>query len=293
MTPARTLSTLLRLLALPLLIVGCTSVRPADLSGGPVIAEVPFSHAEFALVLERFVDKKGQVDYAGLKADPLALDRYYYLLSRYSPDNEPDFFPSLSDRLTYWLNAYNAAVLKAVIAHYPIASVEDVRPPFPFRLLVPRKSGFFVLHRMRLGDRTTSLYFLENRVIRKRFPDPRIHFVLNCASRGCPRLRRQPVTPRRLDKQLDEATREFVTEERNVRIDDQERAVYLSAIFDWYRGDFLRAQAETRPDEKPTLLRYVAGYVPEERANALERAIAAGYVVRFAPYDWNLNDAGG
>ena len=34
-----------------------------------------------------------------------------------------------------------------------------------------------------------SLYALENDLIRQRFSDPRIHFVLNCASGGCPVLR--------------------------------------------------------------------------------------------------------
>jgi hypothetical protein len=42
-----------------------------------------------------------------------------------------------------------------------------------------------------IGGREISLYRLENGIIRKRFPDPRLHFALNCASLGCPRMPRQ------------------------------------------------------------------------------------------------------
>jgi hypothetical protein len=237
-------------------------------------------------VLERFVDDAGQVDYAGLATDPLALERYYYLLSRYSPDSAPDAFPGHSDRLAYWLNAYNAAVLKTVVAHYPIASVEDVAPPRAFFFL-PRRSGFFVFQRIRLGNRGTSLYALENRVIRHRFDDPRVHFALNCASRGCPRLRRQPFDPVRLDVQLDRATREFVAEPRNMRIDHATRSVMLSAIFDWYEDDFLDWCRAHLGDGPPGVLRYVAAYVEPERAAELERA--ATYTRRTEPWDWSLN----
>jgi hypothetical protein len=239
-----------------------------------------------APVLERFVDDAGQVDYAGLATDPLPLERYYYLLSRYSPDSAPDAFPTPSDRLAYWLNAYNAAVLKTVLAHYPIASVEDVAPPRAFFFL-PRRSGFFVFQRIRLGNRGTSLYALENRVIRRRFDDPRVHFALNCASRGCPRLRRQPFDPVRLDVQLDRATREFVAEPRNVRIDHAARTVTLSAIFDWYEGDFLDWCRAHRRDGPPDVLRYVAAYAEPARAAELERA--AEYARRMEPWDWSLN----
>lgn len=266
--------------------VGCATIAPAPLSGGPIAARRPFSHEEFAPVLERFVDDAGQVDYAGLAAEPVALDRYYYLLSRYSPDSAPDAFPTRNDRLAYWLNAYNAAVLKTVLVHYPIAGVEDVAPP---RLLffLPRRSGFFVFQRIRLGDRGTSLYGLENRVVRRRFGDPRVHFALNCASRGCPRLRRQPFDPARLDAQLDRATREFVAETRNVRVDHAARTVMLSAIFDWYEGDFLDWCRMHVPDAPPSVLRYVAAYVEPERSADLEPAIA--YARQMVPWDWSLN----
>lgn len=277
-------------LVLVCLVVACPAIKPAELAGGPVIARSPFSHEEFQAVLTRFVDAEGRVDYAALAADPQSLERYYYLLSRYSPDSTREFFPTDTDRLAYWLNAYNAAVLKAVLARYPLESVADVRPGFSALFFMPRKAGFFLFQRLRLGGKTTTLYWLKNRVIRRRFHDPRVHFVLSDATRGSPRLRRRPLLGHRLDGQLDRATREFLAETRNLQIDPEAQTVYLSAIFDWYKRDFLRGYEREMPDVPPTILRYVSLYVSEETAAALRDADA--YTVRFMPYDWRLNGRG-
>jgi hypothetical protein len=276
---------------------GCTRIKPAELSGGPVVAHVPFSHGELALVLKRFVDAAGLVDYAALKGEPVHLERYSFLLARYSPDSHPEHFPTEADRLAYWVNAYNAGALKAVIHHYPIASVTDVAPPVPLRFVLPRLAGFFVFQRIELGGRGRSLHGLE-KLMRRRFDDPRVHFVLTCASMGCPRLLRRPLTAAGLEESLARATREFLGEQRNVRIDAAARTIHLSAMFDWYEKDFLRSveredTAHGKPTEptEPTLLRYLARHAPADTAAALERA--AGYEIRFLPHDWRLNDNSG
>jgi hypothetical protein len=270
-----------------LLALGCTAIRPAG-----VVARAPeigpgFSHAELDTVQSRFVDERGLVDYRGLAKDPAALERYHLALSARSPDSDPELFPTPEDELAYWINAYNASVLSIVIAYYPVGSVTDVRAPFPLGLLSD-KLGFFVLQRITLGGEQTSLYSLEDSVIRGRFTEPRVHFALNCGSRGCPRLPRRAFTASDLDRQLDDETRRFFAEERNLRIDHQERVVFLSSILDWYEDDFTDWLAARRPDRPATLLEYVALYVPTEGAGDLARA--RDYDIRFVPYDWTLND---
>jgi hypothetical protein len=268
------------------LTLGCRAVAPGGLEGGTITAYQPFSHETFRPVLERFVNERGRVDYAGLTEDQLPLDRYYFLVSKYSPDSHPEFFPGEHDRLAYWINAYNVAVLKLVLAHYPITSVLDLGPPLPLFFL-PRESGFFIFQRVIMGGKGRNLWHWENRVIRRRFREPRVHFALNCASRDCPRLARHPYVSARLDKQLDGAARTFCAEERNVQVDAEARTVHLSAIFEWFRGDFVDWYAKHHPEHEATLLRYVALYVPPERAQQLDAA--AGYALHFRSYDWRLN----
>jgi Protein of unknown function, DUF547 len=267
------------------LAAGCTTVRPQPFPEAPPSA--PFSHAGLDAVLARFVDADGRVDYAGLVREPAELERYYARLAAVSPDSHPSQFPDQASRLAYWINAYNAAVLKLVKDRYPLGGVEDVPTPHGL-LFVPGKVRFFVLHRILLGGRKTSLYALENGVVRRRFREPRIHFALNCASGGCPRLPQRAFRPESLDAQLEAEARRFVAERRNFEIDDDARTIWLSAIFDWYEGDF--TEPLVRSDgPAPTLLDAVARWLPPEDAAGL-RSRADGYRVRFRPYDWSLND---
>jgi hypothetical protein len=262
-------------------------MRPPALPEDASSPAAPFSHDAFDRVLRRFVDEDGRVDYPGLKEDPADLDRYYALVAAYSPDSHPDLFASRADRLAYWINAYNAVVLRTVVARYPIAGVEDVAAPFPFWLF-SSKLGFFVFQYAAYGGETANLYSLENFVVRKRFGDPRVHFALNCASRGCPRLPRHAFRGPDLERQLDAEAHRFFAEERNLRIDHRQKTVHLSSILDWFEDDFLDWYEARHGSEKPTLVKYAALYAPPETAAALRRA--AGYAVRFVPYDWRLND---
>jgi hypothetical protein len=276
------------LLVVVVLLPACTTIRPAT-PVAPLPSTGTFSHADFDRALARFVDEDGRVDYAALAADPADLDRYYAALGAASPDSHPALFPTRQAELAYWLNAYNAAVLETVLAHWPIESVRDVGPPPPLFFL-PRLSGFFWFQRVRLGGRTTNLYDLEHRVVRARYRDPRVHFALNCASRGCPRLPRRAFDPERLDAQLDRETRRFLGEPRNVRVDAAARRVLLSSIFEWYESDFTDWTPREPDGRRPTLLGWIARHAPGETAAAL--AACAGCAPVFVPWDWRLNDRG-
>ena len=267
---------------------GCSTNIPVTVKEQSM--EVPkfFSHENFERVLKTFVDDRGMVDYSGLRKDPSDLDKYYFLLSEYSPDSHPGLFPTDQDRLAYWINAYNAAVIKTLLTYYPVDSVKDIKPPLPFFFL-PRKSGFFLFQKIRIGGKDMSLYTMENRIIRKRFNDPRIHFALNCASLGCPRLRGNPFVPGALNQQLDDAAREFISEKRNVGIDHEKETITLSSIYKWYRKDFIKWYQGIYPDEKATLLKYVSIYLSSDKKAEINETTRA-YSIMFNPYDWHLND---
>jgi hypothetical protein len=274
-----------------LFFAGCTTIRPEAFPDQTFEVPRTFSHEAFDRVLRRYVDDKGLVDYAALKKNPQELERYYHTISHYSPDSHPALFPTEAHRLAYWINAYNASSIKIVLTHYPILSVLDVKTPFPFFFL-PDGAGFFAFQRLSFGGGTTNLYYLENGVIRKRFAEPRVHFALNCSALGCPKLPRLAFTGENLDEELDREARKFLSEERNLKLDHKEKAIYLSEIFDWYRGEFLSWYKKRFPGKKATLVNYIILYLPRERADELKR-LASSYKVRFIPYDWRLNDQHG
>lgn len=212
-------------------------------------------------VLERFVDDKGRIDFAGLAADRAAIDKVVAFVSALSPSSTPDRFPTREARLSYYINAYNALAMHGVLAS---GSLE--------RFSLIGRIRFFVLRRVTVGSRRLSLYGLENDVIRP-LGEERIHFALNCMVVGCPRLPREAFRTATLDRQLERAAREFVNEARNVRVDTAAKTVWLSAIFDFYTGDFLA--------KAPTLIDYVNRYRSDP--------VPQGYQVRFLDYDWTIN----
>ena len=270
--------------------VGCTTIQPVIRDEQPVEPRT-FSNERFDRVLQKYVNERGLFDYGALQDDPESLDNleeYYYLITTYSPDSHLELFPSQNHKLAYWINAYNAGAIKIVMTHYPINSVLDVKQPGIFFFL-SNKSGFFFFQRLTFGGKSTSLYYLENQVIRKRFNEPRIHFAVNCASMGCPRLPRRSFSGETLDQQLDHETRLFLTEDRNFRIDHDEKAIYLSSIFKWYESDFTKWYSANYPEGKSSLTSYIQLYLQPDKAQEL-KAAADSYTVRFIAYDWNLND---
>jgi hypothetical protein len=269
------------------------NTRPTVLRvDAPLPADFPrdgFSHAALEGLLRRFVDPRGRVDYARWKADAASLrqlDSYLAAVAAYSPENAPGRFESGGERLVYWVHAYNAFVIKAVLDRWPIASVTDVKAP----LEVVKGLGFFYTLQFTAGGRAYSLYELEKEKAVRETRDARVHFVLNCASGGCPVIRPELPTGDALEPLLQQAARDFVASDENVRVDHEGRRLVVSPIFDWYRDDFLDDLRRRGLPAARGIVDYLLHVAPEERRADLERA--AEYEVEFVEYDWTLNAAG-
>jgi len=133
---------------------------------------------------------------------------------------------------------------------------------------------------VRAGGKTVSLDHVEHEIIRKQFREPRIHFALVCAARGCPPLRPEAYTGARLDAQLEDQARAFLARspDKN-RVDVPSRTVYLSPILDWYRDDF--------GGTRQAVGRYVARFFPEGPAKELLQS--GDFELKYTDYDWSLN----
>ena len=72
-------------------------------------------------------------------------------------------------------------------------------------------------------------------------------------------------------------------------IDHEKQTIFLSQIIEWYEDDFLEWLKQNGSGEPAELIRYIALYLPAEKA-AVVKTVAKNYAVRFIPYDWQLND---
>lgn len=228
-----------------------------------------FDHAHklYEAVLQNRVSDRG-VDYAALKADNARLREYLDEIANFS---EADFKAwTRPQQLALLLNLYNAATLNLIVDHYPVKSIRKIGGFFgnPWKLDV-----------VRLWGKTHSLDWLEHEIIRPRYQDPRIHFALVCAAKGCPPLRREPYVAERLDDQLDDQVRTFLGQESKNRLDAEMRVLHLSPIFDWYREDFV--------GPGKGLADYVRRYFKTGDSRILDDPKLK---IAFTEYDWTLND---
>ncbi len=240
----------------------------------PISAGTEYDNRSWQNVLHQYVDADGYVDYQSLISDRAALDRYLDIIKAVGPESSPEQFPTDDHQLTYYINAYNALVFEGVLSRGP--ETKSI-----WRGLISGLN-FFVRMDVMVDGRQTNLRNLENDIIRDRFKDPRIHAALNCASISCPRLPQQSFTPESLQKQLDQAIREFVNSSLNVRPVDDEETVHLSEIFDWFEEDFIEFE-KANGNDTPSLIDYINRY----RAHGKE--IDTHYDITFIKYNKGIN----
>jgi hypothetical protein len=220
-----------------------------------------------------------QVDYAGFQKDSAQLNRYLADLSGVG-QTEFDRW-SRDERLAFLINAYNAFTIQLVLTRYPgIASIKDLGSVFQS----PWKKRFFRL----LGKRR-HLDEIEHDMIRKPgvYDEPRIHAAVVCASIGCPALRDEAFLATRLDRQLEDSFRRFLSDKSRNRYNSNSGALEVSKIFDWYQEDFSKGYLGF------TSLQTVFGKYadllatrPQDRQR-IRRGVAP---IEYLNYDWDLND---
>ena len=227
------------------------------------------THAAWGALLERHVvvlegGKASRVRYAGMAGERGELKRYLDALSA-TPRGEFDSW-TRSEQMAFLINAYNAFMVEKIVQRYP-----DIHSVWDFGKLFgnPFKDEFFTL----LG-RKASLDWIEHEMLRKHYRDARIHYALNCASIGCPMLRTEPYAGPRLEAQLEDQARRFLSDASRNRYRDGRLEV--SRIFDWYKEDFEPRGA------------YFARYAGLLGADAVSAGAAR---ITFLDYDWALNDS--
>lgn len=260
-------------------------------AGSAVAQSFDHEHRAWTELLRKHVvlldgGKASRVNYAGLARDREALMSYREALSRV-PVHEFDRW-SKGQQLAFLINGYNAAAITKILTRYPrIGSIWDFGRVFGN----PFKDRF-----VRLLGKDLSLDDIEHDRIRGegRYNERRIHFAVNCAAIGCPALREEAYVARRLDAQLEEQTRRFLSDRSRNRYDPASGRLEVSRIFDWFKEDWTSGYRGFNGASRPVLSReeFLANYaelladVPEHRRLIrMQRA-----PLSFLDYDWGLND---
>jgi hypothetical protein len=231
--------------------------------------------------------RNGDVYYRALKAQRGKLDGFVNLQATTAVDKL-----SREGQLAFWLNAYNALVLKTVIDHYPLLGKSPDYPPKSIRQI----SGAFERLPHRVAGRTLTLDQIEQTVLAD-FHDPRVYFALGRGAAGSGRLRSEAFDPARIAEQLAEVAAECVTRAQCIRIDREEVTVNVSSIFSWREKEFAAAYADKAPaafaSRSPIERAIVAYVLPKLLPSEKEFLEKNTFRVVYTPFDWTLNDLTG
>jgi len=251
----------------------------------PTIATEAFDHgySDYARLLARYVDG-ARVAYAALTADRGALDRVTAQFDAAAAREEAGW--TREQRMAFWINAYNAFTLRAIVDAYPIQSQWFTRQP---RNSIRQIGGVWTTPRWRAAGRSVSLDDIEHQVLRPGFKDARIHFAINCASVSCPTLAAEPYRADTLDAQLDAAGRRYLASPEGLRQDSN--TLRVSSIFKWYGEDFVAEYSSIVPGTRPQVERAILGAIVKYGPpDAAVRARNGGPAIAFLDYNWSLNE---
>lgn len=201
------------------------------------------------------LQSNGLVNYGRIKADKTELNALVFKIASASLNQTTD-----AEKQAFYINAYNILVIKQVIDNNLPASPLDV-------------PGFFNQTTFQVAGKTLTLDQLEKNTLYGLKNDPRFHFALVCAAKGCPPLLNAAYLPNTLHQQLAQQAKTAVNNNNFVKINDATKKVSVSKIFDWYNNHFTAGGKS------------VIGFINQYRNST----IPENYTVDFYEYDWSLN----
>ena len=234
--------------------------------------------------------RDGLVYYFALKQERGKFDRYVQALGEVSADTLKGWAPDR--QLAYWINAYNAFVLRTVIDGYPIRGKFPDYPPNSIRQI----PGAFERRQFRAGGRMLTLDAIEKDVIGE-FNDARALLALGRGAIGGPRLKSEAFTAARLDSQLQTMASELVTRRDLVWVDIANGRLSVNPIFSWREPIFTKSlsgraapvYATRSPLERSVLTLIDPLLVPNESEFLRKNT----FRMVFHDFDWKLNDLTG
>ncbi len=228
-------------------------------------------HAAWSAFLRRYrrpgADGVARLDYAAVTpADRQALETYLGRLA-----GTPVAALNRAEQFAFWVNLYNGLTDRTVLGAYPVDSIRAIN--LTGGILV---RGPWDAHLVTLAGEAVTLNDIEHRILRPIWQDARVHYMVNCASLGCPNLPAEALTGARLEATLNAAAAAFIGHPRGVTV--RPDGLLLSSIFNWFSGDFTADGG---------VVAHLLKYADPAKAAAIRDA--GGRIAGYA-YDWAIND---
>ena len=205
-------------------------------------------------MIQEHVSAEGFVNYNAIAATG-KIDSVIELIAT----TEPKSLVTTTDMLTFYINSYNALVIKTIL---------DGKSPSN----IFSRISFFNGPEYNVAGQSLNLNDLEHKIIRP-LNEPRIHFAIACASMSCPPLLNEAYTAGKINEQLDRVTKDFINNEKFNEISATNPKV--SMIFKWYEKDYT-------VNGKKDVIGFINNYV--------DTKINASATLQYQNYNWDLNE---
>jgi len=272
----------MKLLALPVILALALS------QASPPAAVDPL-HRPFDEILDVYV-RDGLVYYFALKQERGKFDRYVQSLSDVGAETLKSW--PRERQMAYWINAYNAFVLRTVIDAYPIRGKSAQYPANSIRQI----PGAFERRQFRAGGRMLTLDAIEKDAIGE-FGDPRALLALSRGAMGGPRLKSEAFTADRLESQLAMMVTELVSNRDLVFVDIPNERLAVNPLFSWREDVFAKSLGGRAPAiyaSRSPLERAVLSLIdPQLVASETAFLRKNTFQMVFSTFDWKLNDLTG
>lgn len=243
-------------------------------------------HRPFDTMLDIYV-RDGLVYYRALKLERPRFDQYVQSLAEAQvPSGDRN------RQLAFWVNAYNAFVLRTVIDNYPIAGRAAMYPRNSIRQI----PGSFEKRPFRAAGRSVTLDQIEKDIIVP-LGDARALLALGRGALGGGRLRSEAYTAERIDAQLEAIAREAVDRRELVFVDRANGLLSVNPMFSWREAAFVQSYADKAAPmfaQRSPLERAVLGLIgPTALRTELDFLEQNQFKMQFHDFDWSLNDLTG
>jgi len=249
-----------------------------------------FNSSCVVILNPEFINDKGIADYNLLKRNKSELKKLLDNFATLSP-KKYESWPK-DEKIAFWLNAYNIKLLDIIAENHPIQSTRIRRlfwPPASIRHI----TGIWSDYKFIVTNEEFTLSEVDKRYFRSEFDDPKIFFAISQASLSGPALRNQPFTGEKLQSQLEDQVKRFLSRTDVFKIDRTKKTVSLSALFQpsWYGTGFVPLYGTDKKfkEQEPAaraVLNFITNYISPEDKAFLE---TENYTVNYITYDWSLN----
>lgn len=185
-----------------------------------------------------------------------------------------------AESVAFWINAYNFFMLDQILTERPDGKLVGSVWDYGGRVN-PFVDSVFDRKKFRIDGQDYSLNQIEKETLLgndyadKGWKDARVHFVVNCASVGCPPLRDVIYTADNLEDLLAENTRRAFATDRHLRIEGD--TLHVTQLFKWYEEDFVEAAGSRK------------AYIEEWADSSVADRVGDTSGIEFIDYDWALN----